>query len=128
MKIFTGNFANIKKYQKIGLLPISIARYNSYYHGIIYPQLAPPSNIIRMEEHFYRPIYEGILNGLDPFKTYKELEQVSDGKNIVLLCYEREGEFCHRQIVAEWFNRTLKIEVKELGRMDTPKTPQQTLF
>ena len=25
--------------------------------------------------------------------------------DIVLLCYEKPDEFCHRHLVAEWFNR-----------------------
>jgi len=127
MKIFTGNFANKKKYLKTGLAPISIARFNNYCNVALYPKLAPPPHIIFLDEKRYRQVYEDILNGLDPHKCYAELETISEGNDIVLLCYEKEGQFCHRHIVAEWFRRTLKIEVIELGKMENEQI-EPTLF
>jgi hypothetical protein len=57
------------------------------------------------------------LKGLDPRKVYEEL-----GESAVLLCFCPSGEYCHRRIVAEWFEFHLGIIVPELGsdRKDTP--------
>ena len=48
------------------------------------------------------------LSQLDPKKVYEEL----DGK--ILLCYEKETDFCHRFLVASWLEFNLGIEVKEI--------------
>lgn len=34
--------------------------------------------------------------------------------NVVLLCWEPNGEFCHRRLVADWFKKELGVEVLEL--------------
>ncbi|EDN5140815.1 hypothetical protein GTT80_003834 [Salmonella enterica] len=43
----------------------------------------------------------------------------------VLMCGEKPGEFCHRQLVARWFRRELGIAVEEC---DPRATPQFDLF
>lgn len=37
-----------------------------------------------------------------------------EGKNIVLLCFCRDHKYCHRRLVAEFFNQ-YGIEVEELN-------------
>lgn len=58
------------------------------------------------------------LESLNAEDVFEELKQKSGGKNVVLLCHEREGEFCHRRLVSDWLNRELGIEVPELGKME----------
>jgi len=48
------------------------------------------------------------LNKLDPTKVFEEL-----GFDVVLLCWEAPGKFCHRRLVAEWLEEALSIEVPE---------------
>lgn len=36
------------------------------------------------------------------------------GPDVVLLCYEKPGQFCHRRLVAEWFEQELGLVVPEL--------------
>lgn len=48
--------------------------------------------------------YETVLNKLDVFSIHRELLDLSDHKDVVLLCYETPDKFCHRQIVSDWFN------------------------
>ena len=50
-----------------------------------------------------------MLDHLDAEQVYREL-----GDNAILCCYERKGEFCHRRLVAAWFQKELKIDVPEL--------------
>lgn len=47
----------------------------------------------------YRKAYIKQLKSLDVAKVYNKLNDK------VLLCFERAGEFCHRQIIREWFIR-----------------------
>ena len=45
---------------------------------------------------------------MDVNKVYEELD------NKILLCYEGPSAFCHRQIVAAWFELYLGLEVPEV--------------
>ena len=110
MKIYTGNFANVKKYQAAGLFPISIARFNRYFKGAELKQLAPPGWLINYPEEKYRPEYEMILNSLKREDIISQVGILSGGKDAVLLCYERASEFCHRQMVAKWLSDVQEVK------------------
>lgn len=108
-----------------------LSNYNTYaisgnrgkdanYNGKSYPKLAPKlqfwkvwhSNIgiVSDEENnkFYiQEYYAQVLSKLDPEEVYRELD------NSVLLCYEDNTEFCHRHIVAAWFEILLGVTVPE---------------
>lgn len=47
----------------------------------------------------------------------------SCNNDVVLLCYEKPTQFCHRQVLAEWLKETLSIDVSEL-----PNDDNGTLF
>jgi uncharacterized protein (DUF488 family) len=47
-------------------------------------------------EYMYVEEFNKKLSKMDPDKVYNDL----DGKT--LLCYEKTGNFCHRNLVAEW--------------------------
>ena len=66
------------------------------------------SGEINQEEYTIR-YYNEILNNLDPTRTYEEL-----GEDSILLCYEKSGQFCHRRLIAKWFEENLNIKVTEL--------------
>ncbi|EDQ8408608.1 hypothetical protein GO387_003587, partial [Salmonella enterica subsp. enterica serovar Senftenberg] len=54
-----------------------------------------------------------------------ELHLLMGNVEPVLLCWEKPGEFCHRQLVSRWFRRELGISVEE----DDPRaTPQFDFF
>jgi len=109
MKIYTGNFANLRKYIANGLFPISIARYNPYYSGATLKELAPPSWLINYPEAEYKPLYQEQLNGLEKEVIFKRLRDISGGRDVVLLCYEASGKFCHRHLVAEWLSKVTEV-------------------
>ena len=60
------------------------------------------------EEYYILNYYKEVLSKLDPTQVLNDL----DGK--ILLCYEKETEFCHRFLVADWLKFKLGIEVKEI--------------
>ena len=62
----------------------------------------------KAEENYTIHYYSEVLNVLDPHQVYGEL-----GENAVLLCWEKQW-FCHRFLVAQWLEKELGIEVKEL--------------
>ncbi|EJP0602850.1 hypothetical protein NVB42_001978 [Salmonella enterica] len=62
-----------------------------------------------------------ILAKLNPEQTWNELHLLMGNVEPVLLCWEKPGEFCHRQLVARWFRRELGIAVEEYDPRATPQ-------
>lgn len=119
MNIATGNFANVKKYINQGFTPISIARFNRYFNGSKLMELAPPAEMIHQPEEIYTPNFKKeVLGKLDANEIYANLEKLSLGKDVVILCYEKAGDFCHRRLVADWLTENLGIEIIELGKCE----------
>lgn len=96
---------------------VSIAgKCPDWFKGRQYKKLAPKydwwkkwRNESLSEEWYKEQYYKTILDKLDTRQVYEEL-----GENAVLLCWEKSGKFCHRHLVAEWFQKELGIEVNEL--------------
>lgn len=107
--IYTGNFCHVQQYEQAGLTPVSIAGHApDYYKGIQFKILAPKYTWWKewhdkhLSNDWYRAKYqETVLNKLNPKVIANRLQ--SFGDDIVLLCYERPSDFCHRQLVADWF-------------------------
>ena len=125
MEIFTGNFANVKKYRAANLEPINIALTARYFVGEKYKPLNPDWEFKDLPQSQYVPLYNKKLNKLNPKKVFQDLFALSNNKNIVLCCHEKAGDFCHRRLVAEWLTAHFNIEVTELGKMEVL---QQSLF
>jgi uncharacterized protein (DUF488 family) len=53
------------------------------------------------------------LDKLNQDEVLNNLMIFSKGEDIVLLCYEAPDKFCHRHLVASWFEE-VGIHVKEL--------------
>ena len=114
--MYTGYFGKIKSYPKNkGYKYISIARFNRFWKGEEFKKLAPPAEIIKIEDEklYTKLYYEKVLNKLDPKQVYAEL-----GDNAVLLCYEKctdikEGKtFCNIRIFAKWMKEYLGVKVE----------------
>lgn len=83
-----------------------------------YEKLAPSKQLLVAwkihkisEAEYIRRYAEETLFKLDPAIVYREL-----GEDAVLLCWEGAGKFCHRRLVAEWFETNLGVSVPEFGR------------
>ena len=88
----------------------------------MFKRLAPGPWFNKVSHEDYLVLFQReILDVLDPQKTWDELHALAGGAEVVLLCWESpEGlasgkTFCHRRQVADWFERTLGIEVPEMG-------------
>lgn len=48
--------------------------------------------------------YNEVLNQLNADDVVKELASISQGKDVVLVCYEgiKNDDFCHRHLVSQW--------------------------
>ena len=91
------------------------------YEGNCYPALAPKlefwkewhDNIGKIPDeennrYYIQEYWNQVLSKLDPEKVFRDLD------DSVLLCYEPNTEFCHRHIVAAWFELLLGVKVPEM--------------
>lgn len=88
----------------------------------IYRALAPGTWLfdpVYKDYATYRERYcREILAPLDPQKVWDELHVLANGHEPVLLCHEhlrKPGEWCHRRMVAEWFEQVLGVTVPEMA-------------
>jgi len=95
---------------------VSIAgKAPSWYKGREYKKLAPKYWFFKRYKEdgdvdFYvEQYYKEVLSKLNAQEVYDEL-----GHDSILLCWETPDEFCHRRVVAGWFEAELEIKVSEL--------------
>ena len=124
--LYTSYFGGLKRLPQ-NTTPISIAAKTPDWFidkmgGHTYHPLAPKFDLLKgyksgdIKEAEYVPRYNGQLFMLIPQQVLQDLEsylpiQVMNGSidklvnaHIALLCYEKPGDFCHRNLVAKWFN------------------------
>lgn len=120
MKIYTSYFAKMKKIPE-NIVKISICgKAPEWYDGIQYKKLAPKYKFFmewkeNKDNNFYIEHFNSeVLDTLNAQDVFNKLEELSQGRDCVLLCYEKPGDFCHRHLVADWLSEKLNIEVVEL--------------
>ena len=86
-------------------------------------------------DYYIKHFIEEVLDKLDPEQVLKELEGFSgvSEDNIILLCYEKTGTFCHRHLVADWLNQNIKrdnyvFNVHELDLDSEVQLPNLGIF
>lgn len=132
-RIFTGYFGKLKKYTEEGLFPIAIAMYlPEWYHGSQYMPLAPHKYMLSKNmpvSVFDREYKQHVLQKLSPEQVIRQLDFLSKGKDVVLLCYEKLQRDCHRGLVAEWLIKN-GYDVQEHGveQETVPDATQLGLF
>lgn len=115
--IYTSYFANWRKWPK-GIQPVAIALYlpkylpeNTVKHET---RLAPTGLLLRayrqgtVTQEEYTRQYLKQINQYSPEIVGEALD------NHLLLCYEKPGDFCHRNILADWL-RDAGFEVQEVS-------------
>ena len=106
--IYTSYFAKVNKLPD-NIVPISIsAKPPRGYKGLQYKKLAPTYQILMDwketgdTETYIEEYDDNVLSNFKPVKIVTELIQMSEGKDIALICFEKPDDFCHRHLVAEW--------------------------
>jgi hypothetical protein len=128
--IYTCNFANIRNIAG-HVIPVAICQgIPEWYTGASYKKFAPSwelvnkwKNDIRNDDYFgvkRRQYNSEVLDGLNVQQVVDELQALIPEEirqkmkepiwenrryHLVLLCYERSGDFCHRHFVAQWFTQ-----------------------
>lgn len=92
----------------------------------IFRSLAPTGDMMHMPyEQYRRKFFDEILGKLDPQQTWDALHELAGGAEPVIQCFERPpfsaSNWCHRRMVAEWFEDKLGHKVDEIE----PETKEQ---
>ena len=126
MKIYTSYFAKLNKILDGGYFPISIARYipkgidNISQLNIF----APSEELLRniksgeIDETEYEKIYRKDMERFDfnrIWDTFEQISEINGKKDLVLLCYEKSGDFCHRHIFASLMGEKTNNKIEELN-------------
>lgn len=109
--IYTSYFAKLSKLPS-NITPIAICgKSPEWYKGIQYKKLAPKWSFFSVwkqthdNEYYIKHFNEEVLNTLNVETVIKELYSLANknqDEDIVLICYEKPGDFCHRHLVADW--------------------------
>lgn len=99
---------------------ISIARWPPRWWGSRprYISLAPSADLLKRAkaglpwDSYVAEYQRDVLGKLDPERVRATL--ISLHSSPILMCWERPGENCHRRLVAEWLEKSLRIKVPEL--------------
>lgn len=120
MKIYTTYFAKVGELPK-NIVPIAICgRSPDSWRGLEYKRLAPKWVFFKVwkethdNDYYIREFADKVTGKLDANSVVRELEILSAGLDVALVCYEKPGDFCHRHLVADWLNEH-GYEVKEYG-------------
>lgn len=136
MKIWTSYYANIKNIPEDyflvstsgGITPEIEAAVDSWNQSLA------PSKEIFFEykenpdwEQYAKRFKAERLPNVDWLEKLEQWEEKANkiGKkidNIVLLCYEKPTDFCHRQILAENVEKEFRTEVQEFGHPNHERT------
>lgn len=118
MRIYTGYFAKIKKYEEAGLTPISIARWTpSWFKGECCLELSPQATLLSdyksgtVSEAEFEERYTKTLSSMDVLAS---VEKAAGGRDIILCCFEKPDAFCHRHILSRHLRERYNLDVKEL--------------
>ena len=119
--MYTGYFAKLKCYSNNDLIPVSISSIAPkwYYKGE-YKILAPWPKLIRaykrkeITKEDYIIQFNKYLYNLDQEQILIQLNDIfGDLNKIILICYEKPDDFCHRHLVANWLNIYITNMVEE---------------
>jgi len=108
--IFTSNF------KIAGHLPQTVAISRGLprgWRGRVYRPLAPSWALVKITDpqQFIRLYRTQVLDKLNAGQVLQDL----GGDDVVLLCWEPPGEFCHRQVVAAWLLKEVGARVEEFN-------------
>ena len=129
--MYTGYFAKIKTYEKAGLIPIAICgRIPNWYKGLWYKKLAPKWSFFNEwkngtkhkgdNDYYIQHFNNEVLDKLSILQVIEDLQKIANTKDtdkIILLCYEKPGDFCHRHLVADWLTKnglkTIELKIRK---------------
>lgn len=108
--IYTSYFGKLKSLPK-NIIPIAIcAKSPNFYNGLEYKKLAPKYGFFMewKQTHdnskYVKCFKEQVTDKLNVDEVISDFKNLVQDENvdIVLVCYEKPSDFCHRHLVAKW--------------------------
>lgn len=106
---YYGNSRNLDKFVKIGISTSQPFKVETI------PELFPGWGIVSEykknpdKEAYVSRYTEEVLDKTTPSEIISKIRSIcikNHNFNVVLLCYEKSGDFCHRHLVAEWLRKS----------------------
>ena len=115
MNIYTGYFGNVREYNGKHLVSVCLYQPRGWEAMDNYKPLNPTSEILKLKykPDEYRIEYQKILDKVSYEDFIEYLKEKSEGKYVVLMCYETPDQFCHRHMIADWINSFGEYKVEE---------------
>lgn len=120
MNIFTSYYANYRKFGD--LVPVAISIYPpNGFKGKLFQKIAPTKEMLeaykrnKNEQEYKERYWHDVIKKYNPKELYEEIKRLVDGKDCVLLCFEKPNDFCHRHLFATWMNKN-GYNIQELMR------------
>lgn len=122
----TSYFANFRKLDKNKYIAVSIARITPVGFDIKVEEFAPEKSTLfnykngKINEEQYTKEYTEQLEELfDDGIMVNTLSYLNNlekryNKEVVLLCYEGKGKFCHRHILSKYINDKFNLDIREI--------------
>lgn len=113
MKIYTSYFGNMRNLPK-DIVPIAVSAFvPKGFIGIRLTSLAPTTSLLEkykrgdgMSFALYQQEYKSlILDAQNADNLIARILRLSQGKDVALLCYEKDPLECHRSILAQWLTQ-----------------------
>ena len=108
INIHTSNYSKARKMDKSKYLLVSISIFPPKgWTGMNARQFAPSYELLKayhlgLSKSDYEKEYRQQISKIRNIHTlFENLVQKANGRDIVLLCYEKVGDFCHRHILSD---------------------------
>lgn len=121
--IYTSYFKNPVVLPPKTTLTLAITAYTpEWWSGATYTKVAPPKELVlyykgaksrkdiddsKLQAYYIDYYNKHVLNNLNAKDVARELQAMAGmlGKqDIVLLCFEKSSDFCHRHVLRDWLN------------------------
>ena len=122
LKINTSYYSKFKHFPISSTL-VSVSRKSPYWIPGLnkFEKLYPSwnlikdfkNNLISINEYTDR-YYKEVLNKISPELIIKYLKFVSKNNFVILLCWEKPDQFCHRHLIATYIQENTNYIVNEL--------------
>lgn len=121
--IYTSYFAKAKSLED-KFIVVGITRYPpKWFNGKNFEYLAPTSNLLmkykngEISEEMFEVQYRTMLKNIKPYLESMvdrlKLYNTSLDKHVVLCCYEKSDDFCHRHLLANELKEEYELDIKE---------------
>lgn len=119
-ELFTGYFANTKKYILAGYTPVSVAgKTPDFFEGDRWLDFAPRKELFtqwkngEISDIEYGREYMSYLDTI-PAEDIEELRDLTRTAKFVMCCYEKSGDFCHRNYLSLFLKKKYGFQVSEI--------------